>query len=64
MDTPQLVRGHPQLIEFSSSLIKLEYYVNLGCLHLHRENQNTISYDRSTSIAQYSVRRRMNLFGC
>ena len=30
MDTPQLIRGHPPLIEFSSSLIKLEDYVNLS----------------------------------
>ena len=29
------VGGHPPLIEFSSSLIKLEYHVNLSCLHLH-----------------------------
>src|ERR1700733_1564575 len=35
MDTPQLIHGHPPLIEFSSSLIKLEYHVNLSCLHLH-----------------------------
>ena len=35
-DTPQLIRGHPPLIEFSSFLIKLEYHVNLSCLHLHQ----------------------------
>ena len=38
-DTPQLIRGHLPLIEFSSFLIKLEYHVDLGCLHLYRENQ-------------------------
>ena len=35
-DTPQLIYGHPPLIEFSSFLIKLEYHVNLSCLHLHQ----------------------------
>jgi hypothetical protein len=34
------VDGHPSidtpLIKFSSLLIKLEYHVNLSCLHLHR----------------------------
>ena len=29
------VNGNPPLIEFSSFLIKLEYHVNLSCLHLH-----------------------------
>ena len=38
-DTSQLIRGHPPLIEFSSFLIKLGYHVDLGCLHLYRENQ-------------------------
>ena len=35
-DTPQLIRRHPPLIKFSSFLIKLEYHVNLSCLHLHQ----------------------------
>ena len=38
-DTPQLILGHPLLIEFNSFLIKLGYHPNLSCLHLHRENQ-------------------------
>jgi hypothetical protein len=38
-DTPQLIFGHPPLIKFGSSLIKLGYHVNLCCLHLHHENQ-------------------------
>ena len=40
---------HP-LIEFSSFLIKLEYHVNLCCLHLYRENQIN---NCNTLIAQY-----------
>jgi len=35
-DTPQLIHGHPPLIEFGSFLIKLEYHVDLSCLHLHQ----------------------------
>ena len=31
-----MIYGHPPLIEFSSFLIKLEYHVNLCCLHLHQ----------------------------
>ena len=38
MDT-QLTHGHPPLIKFSSAPIKLEYHMNLSCLHLHHENQ-------------------------
>ena len=31
-----MIRGHPPQIKFSSSLIKLEYHVNLSYLHLHQ----------------------------
>jgi hypothetical protein len=45
-----LIRGHPQLIEFSSFLIKLEYHVNLCCLHLYRENQIIKSYNLDCAV--------------
>ena len=38
-DTPQLIYGHPLLNWFSPFPIKLEHYVRLTCLYLHRENQ-------------------------
>jgi hypothetical protein len=44
MDTPQLIYEYPLLIEFSSSLIKLEYHVNLNYLYLYRENQIKIQF--------------------
>ena len=41
-----MIHGHPPLIEFSSSLIKLEYYVNLSCLHLHQCTTVTRPYTK------------------
>ena len=55
-----MIRGHPPLIGFGSFLIKLEYHVNLCCLHLYCENQS--SYNCNTLIAYYTIRRCVNLF--
>ena len=41
-----MIRGYPLLIKFSFFLIKLEYYVNLYCLHLFKRATDARIYPK------------------